>query len=201
MTFPAGIKYKLADFRSNYASQVTRSFSGNRTASKTPGHYWSFKLNTGLLTPDQKRELYAFAIAQEGRYNVFTIVHPVMSTPRGSTGGTPLTNASFAAGLSSITTDGWPNSTLVLKLGDLFKFASHDKVYMVTGNDVTSNGSGVATINFHPQLLKPVVNNEALTVNNVPFQVSFAEDIFSFEQDVQMAGYTQFELQLEEVWG
>lgn len=74
------------------------------------------------------------------------------------TGSTPLANSATAQTGNSIVTDGWANSTLVLKKGDKVGFAgvrqinrmSYDaydqlKLFTVTA-DVTSDGSGNATI-------------------------------------------------------
>jgi hypothetical protein len=75
----------------------------------------------------------------------------------GAQGGTPVVNAANQTG-NSITSSGWSNSTQVLNAGDVITFASvfavnpqskqstgYLRQFVVTQN-VTSNGSGVATI-------------------------------------------------------
>lgn len=62
-----------------------------------------------------------------------------------------------------------------MKAGDFIKFASHAKVYMLTA-DVTTDGSGEATLAIEPALYSAVANNEALTVSSVPFTVAFSAD-------------------------
>lgn len=78
----------------------------------------------------------------------------------GPLGGTPVTNyaTAFASGATSLVTNGWSNSTTVLKEGDVIEIASVYEVnpenYTSTGRlakfsvqaDVTSDGSGNATI-------------------------------------------------------
>lgn len=75
-----------------------------------------------------------------------------------TTGSTPLTNGASSAGDKTIVTDGWANSTLVLKAGDVFTVGSVNEVnprnkqnlgflkQFVAQSDVTSDGSGNATI-------------------------------------------------------
>ena len=82
----------------------------------------------------------------------------------GAYSGTPLTNGAGQEG-GSLITDGWATSTLILKKGDVFTVAD---VYAVninngqnTGNlqefsvqaDVTTDGSGNATISISPQII------------------------------------------------
>lgn len=93
----------------------------------------------------------------------------------GAYSGTPLTNnTTFLQEGSSLITDGWATSTLILKKGDVFTVAD---VYAVninngqnTGNlqeftvlsDVTTDGSGNATISISP----PIITDGAFkTVN------------------------------------
>jgi hypothetical protein len=64
---------------------------------------------------------------------------------------------------------GWTTGvTGILKAGDVLKFASHAKVYMVT-DDVNSDGGGLATVPIEPPVTQEVVTDEAVTVNDVPF--------------------------------
>lgn len=75
-----------------------------------------------------------------------------------TTGSTPLVNGTVADGATSIVSDGWANSTLVLKAGDIITVANVYEVndmnkqatsklkQFVVQSDVTSDGSGNATI-------------------------------------------------------
>lgn len=90
----------------------------------------------------------------------------------GAHGGTPLTNGATQTG-SSIVTDGWTASTNVLKQGDVITFAGvyavnpqnyENSGYLrefVVQADVTSDGSGNATISVYP-----AVNDGTLTTTN-----------------------------------
>lgn len=79
----------------------------------------------------------------------------------GAHGGTPLVNGATQSG-TSLVTDGWPNSTAVLNVGDQFTIANvfevNPQTYQSTGRlqrftvtaAATSNGSGQATLSISP---------------------------------------------------
>ena len=83
---------------------------------------------------------------------------PAHVTGTFSTGSTPLVNGAVSNGALTIVTDGWANSTAVLKAGDVFTIANVYEVnpmtrsstgvlkQFVSRDDVTSDGSGNATI-------------------------------------------------------
>lgn len=68
----------------------------------------------------------------------------------GAGGGTPVVNGASQTG-SNIITSGWPNSTLVLKKGDVVKFTGINGSYDITA-DVTSSGAGAATLPINPPI-------------------------------------------------
>lgn len=95
----------------------------------------------------------AFLSDVDAAYRAGTILnmsHPKFGTLLGAGGGTPLVNGASQVG-SSILTDGWPNSTTVLRVGDLVQFDAIAPVYTVT-TDVASNGSGEAAIPITPPI-------------------------------------------------
>ena len=49
--------------------------------------------------------------------------------------------------------------------------------------DVNFAGSGTAAINFAPNLLNAVANDETITIASVPFTVAFTQDISQFNTD------------------
>lgn len=81
---------------------------------------------------------------------VVNVLHPGYGALLGTGGGTPLVSGGSQVG-SSIVTDGWPNSTIVLAVGDLIQFTGLPLVYDVTAQ-VTSNGSGEAAIPIDPPI-------------------------------------------------
>jgi len=100
----------------------------------------------------------------------FTIAHPAYRTQLGAGGGTPLVNGAGQTG-NSINTDGWPNSTTVLKAGDLVKFGALSLVYELTA-DAVSNGSGQAALQIEPAIVSggsPGDNNAVVYGSSVTF--------------------------------
>lgn len=95
---------------------------------------------------------------------VFDIDPPLYRALLGAGGGTPLVNGGSQSGYT-VVTDGWPNSTLVLKAGDVYRIGGSNVLRMCQA-DVTSNGSGQASITGIPAI--PVgaspADNAAITI-------------------------------------
>jgi P22 coat protein - gene protein 5 len=81
-----------------------------------------------------------------------------------TTGSTPVMNGATAEGAVQLVTDGWANSTAVMMEGDVFTIPAVYAVNPVSGQstgvlrqfvataDITSDGSGNATITISPQI-------------------------------------------------
>ncbi len=120
---------------------------------------------TYTLTPHNKVEagvINAFLVGLRGAANSFYGFDPDRKTPQGTGNGTPLVNGASQVGTSLIT-DGWANSETVLKAGDYFQVGNELK--MVTA-DVTSDGSGNATIAFEPVLRAAPADNATIITTN-----------------------------------
>ena len=134
-------------------------------------------------------EFFAFKVDENGHeflalinnfYNRQTsldVAHQMFVATLGAGGGTPLVNGATQTG-STIVTDGWPNSTLVLKAGDLVTFATGPTlVYDVTA-DGTSDGSGDLTLSISPNIFSGSSpgNNNAITITaSVVFRAKIRE--------------------------
>ena len=89
----------------------------------------------------------------------------VHTTGTHSTGSTSVTNGAGTEAATTLVTDGWANSTAVLKTGDVFTIASVNAVNPLTKQstgvlqqfvataDGTSDGSGNLTISMEPALI------------------------------------------------
>lgn len=174
MAFPTTVAPSSLTLRSLQPTLLSTAHSLKRQVRSRGAQRWGFALRYNALTRAQISELIAFALAQRGQYSSFTFVPAVLGTPQTTVSGTPLCAGATASG-RSVTTDGWANSVTAMKAGEFVKFAGHNKVYMLTA-DVTSNGSGQATLSIEPALYAGVADNEALTVTAVPFTCAFAGD-------------------------
>jgi len=83
-----------------------------------------------------------------------------------------LSSAAGSIGDTSIAVDG---ITGTLNVGDVFKFANHNKVYWAT-----ADRAGSGTLSFQPALVSAVLDNEVITYDNVPFTVRLANDVQEF---------------------
>ena len=112
--------------------------------------------------------LLAFIESHYNTLTILTVTHYLLpgsgKAPNGAGGGTPLVNGATQSGTSLIT-DGWPNSTLVMRAGDCFKLDSLNILYRVTA-DGTSDGSGNLTLSINPPIASgnSPATNAALTL-------------------------------------
>ena len=133
--------------------------------------------------------IFAFAVAQRGQYGKFTLQLPdLWANARGAATGTPVVYGAGQTGRTVLTAGWTPNTTAILLLGDLIKFAGHDKVYMVTAS-TSSDASGRAYVAIEPALLSSPANNAAVSVSNISFVVSFSSDV----QEVFIRGANRHE--------
>jgi hypothetical protein len=121
----------------------------------------------------------------------FTVSHLGQMDLGGTGGGAPIVNGAGQTGYV-LTTSGWPATATVLKAGDVFTIAGLSLVYDVTA-DVTSDGSGNASIPLNPPLIgntatSAPANGAALTINSTPGAVQYTCFIESLEMPQASAG-------------
>jgi hypothetical protein len=114
------------------------------------------------LRTDERGILKGLLGFMDGQVNRIQVGDHSYTGARGALGGTPLVKGASQNGTALIT-DGWPNSTLVLKAGDLFSFSNgtYSELKQVT-TDATSDGSGNVTINIAPEIHTSPADNVAL---------------------------------------
>ena len=194
-TFPTSPAFNSLSIGSVQPSFISRSISGRRQARQTHGQYFKMTATFPPMTRAQFAPIHAFVLKQRGQYESFQVIPPVVGVGLGSPAGTPLVNGADQTG-RTIVTDGWSNSIVIFKAGDYLKFANHDKVYTVTA-DVSSNGSGAATIAIEPALITSPATDSAITYTSVPFTVALTSRVQEFSTGTN--GLFEFEIDLEEV--
>lgn len=180
-TFPSTPPFSKVTFTSYQPTLVSWSHSLQRQARSRGGaQRWLIEGEySPLLRRPSLAPIIAFALAQRGQYEIFTLIPPLWSTARGIATGTPLVKGASQTG-RNITTDGWTaTKTGILLAGDFIKFNGQDKIYMITEN-ADSDGSGNATITIEPALLASPANDEVIITTDVPFSVAFFADSQSF---------------------
>jgi hypothetical protein len=168
-TTPAPLEATITSYAPSFIS-VTHGLA--RQVRTRNAQLWQIELRYAGMTRAAFMPLWAFLTKQAGQAGTFDVT--LTGLPRlGAGGGTPLVNGNGQTGTSLIT-DGWPNSTTVLKAGDFFSIAGDNKVYQATA-DVASNGSGQATISLYPSLRRIAYDNSA--INAAPtFRCSLMAD-------------------------
>lgn len=192
-SWPSDIKTKAVTLSSTQQTLVSQGQSFKRQVRTKNTQRWTIHIDTPPMHRSQWQKLLGFFNKQQGRYGTFTFSPSILSIQLGAGGGTPLVNGGSQTG-SAIITDGWPNSTTVLKQGDIFKFANSTKVYQVT-DDATTNGSGQVTINICPALITSPADNEAIVYQNVAFTVAFSSDSFQTPIDTEWISEQSFDLE------
>lgn len=188
---PAWMEASISSYSPTFVS-VTHGL--NRQARSRGGHAWLIDLRYGGMTRAAFAPLWAFLNKQGGQYGTFTISLPSFAI-RGAGGGTPLVKGASQTG-TTLLTDGWPNTTAVLKSGDFFQIENDPKVYQVT-DDVTSDGSSNASLPIFPALQRVPADNAVINTSPL-FKVALSSDTLAtdWSQCVYAMG---FHIELVEV--
>jgi hypothetical protein len=173
-------KFQTLGIKSIQNTIISKTVSGKKLARQIDNQRFAFtvRIITGTRA-DVYGQLMAFIIKQRSGKENFTIIPPEIEDARGNESGTVLVNGSHAVGDTTIAMDGHNNDNPhAFKSGDLIKFASHNKVYMIVA-DVQAS-SNASTVTIEPPLLQTVADNSVVTYDNVPFTVHLTNDIQEF---------------------
>lgn len=142
--------------------QFISPLSGYTQTSSRKGARWVLRLVFNNLQTDERGVLRGYLAFMEGQVHRVEVGDHSYTGARGALGGTPLVNGASQAG-TSLVTDGWPNSTLVLKAGDLISFTNgtYKELKMIT-SDATSDGSGNCTLSIMPEIHTAPANNAVI---------------------------------------
>ena len=196
-SFPTSPKFKTLNFVNNRPALINQTISGKKSARTIGGQYWSFTVSMPPMKQAAAQPIFAFLQKQKGAYENFTIQYPFENLGSDKAQTDIAVNGSHTAADSTIAMDGFTASTGgVLKAGDLIKFANHTKIYMVQ-DDVTSNGSGEATVSISPGIVSSLANDEAVTVNSVSFTVYLSTGELMYSVDP--SGFYRISFDVREV--
>ena len=172
--------FQTMGIKSNQNTIISKSINGKKLARQVDNQRFGFTAN--IITAkrsDVYGELMAFIMKQRSSKENFTIIPPEVKSTRGSETNVISVNGSHSLGDTTIAMDGFAGDGAGrFKAGDLIKFASHTKVYMIV-EDVTSS-SNAATVTIEPPLINTLADDEVVTYNNVPFTVHLTNDIQEF---------------------
>jgi hypothetical protein len=182
-TWPTTVGFKTMNFKTVSNTKMTTSQSGRTIRVSVAGSRFSVTIQYPQMTSQDMKAIQAIATRLKGPLNSFDITLPFISYNSNGAGyglAATVNDASATQGSTAITIATNKNSQTVLYAGDVVKFASHNKVYMVV-TDVTTNGSGAGTLNIEPALFEDVANSSTITNNAVPFRMRLERDIQEFK--------------------
>ena len=206
-TYPTDPKPQSVSIKSN--TQTYKSVSQNLSVeTRSRGiQRWEISLDYPPMTRNEAMKIYSFIISQQGSFETFQFKLPApLNQPASIADGT-------FSGLNSITNGNIPQVTDsranvsrsiqvgnllpdgqgLLRAGDLFKFQSHKKIYMVT-EDLNAGSVGTGTLKFTPPLLQKgaagtldnanvASGGDQLELVDFDMDASLIEDEFEFPID------------------
>ena len=171
------VEFDAINFKTSQKTLISQADDGTQFTRQIDGQRFSFTLSFPLKTRSDINPLIAFILKQRSRKETFTITLPsYIGDAKGTVGGSPTGTAS--AGATSITLGGTRSGSLLA--GDLIKFASHSKVYMVVA-DNSDISSGALTI--EPPL-KSAISGSAITFDSIPITVRLTSDVQEFQSNI-----------------
>lgn len=177
-TLPLADQIRAVNVESRDPTLVDVTHSGRMQVRKVSSQRWVLRVQWRRMRDNLARGLFAFLAGQRGQFETFDVVAPAFSDTRG-VGGSPLVAGTNQSG-TTLNVDGFaPNIAGAMLAGDVFRLP-HGKVYMLTA-DAHSDALGAATLQFMPPLVATPADNEALTIDQVPFTVRLRADPVSYQ--------------------
>lgn len=128
-----------------------------------PGQIWGAEVTLPSMNRPEAEQWTAWLLKLNGPQGTFKLGDPLGKMPRGIGTNSALVNGAGQFG-QSLTIDGLPISTSgVLLTGDYIEL--EQRLYKVL-NDVTSDGSGGATIDIWPLLRNSPADNAVISTKN-----------------------------------
>ncbi|QEZ47180.1 hypothetical protein [Cupriavidus oxalaticus] len=165
---PAKVAWGLQSNTETFTSPLNRSMQ----TVERPGARWKVTLEFPPKNDADRGRLEAFLAAlggMAGRFTLWPHARP------GSSMYSPLVNGTMTD-FKVLPTKSWPASTLVLRAGDYLSAGGELK--LVTA-DVTSNGSGLASVPVAPAFRKAPANNSAITLDKPRATMMLVSDEYS----------------------
>ena len=162
ITYPATPKPQGMSWRLVMPSQTNVSdWSGRRQTIASGRGWWECQVTFPPIVGTSRVNAWrAFIAKSRGKANDFQV--PVDPTAQSSAVATPLVNGANQTG-RTLSTDGWPVSSTVLQAG---QFVTINNQLLQLTENVTSNGSGVATLTFEPPVRVAPSDNAAIEFKN-----------------------------------
>ena len=201
-TFPTSPGFQSVNFSMNTSTKRTQAASGRIIRATNSTTVFGGTLQFPPMTQAEFRPIQAFIAQTDGGLNEFDIVIPTVSESQATdivTGqsiasiidGRLFVDGAHSAGDTTINITTLPDSAgtalgdqVLLKAGDVVRFAGHTKVYMAS-TDINTDSAGGAVLNIKPGLVEALTDEEGITSTNVPFRMILNNDVqeFSYRTD------------------
>ena len=172
ITYPSSPKPSGMAWRLVMPAQTNVSdWTGRRQTISSGRGWWECQLSLPPIVGTTNVNAWRSFIAKSrGKANDFQI--PVDPTAQSTATATPLVNGAGQTG-RTLASDGWPVSATVLVAGQYVTI--NNQLLQLTEN-VTSNGSGVATLTFEPPIRTSPSDNAAIEYKNPYCLMYFVEE-------------------------
>lgn len=172
ITFPSSPKPSTMSWRLvQPAQQNISQWTGARQVLASGRGWWECTLTLPPIVGESAVNSWrAFIGLARGVTNDFQV--PVNEIDQSGLTVTARINGANQTG-RSLNTDGWPNSTAILSAG---QFVTIGNQLLQLTADVTSNGSGQATISFEPAIRVSPADNAVIEYKNPYALMYFLED-------------------------
>lgn len=175
-TYPSSPSFASLGFVSEQKTKKSVTDSGKIFTAQIDGQRWKFSATYPPMTRSNFAPIYAFIMKQRSQKETFQIVLPELSNAKGTVTSVVATASAHTAGDTTIALK---NVNATFKAGDLIKFNSHTKVYMIV-EDVTGDGSNLATVTIEPPIKQNLLADDTVIYNSVPFTVRLTNDMQEF---------------------
>jgi len=171
-TFP-NTNYSGLNFRSNQRTLTSISDDGTTYTRQIDSQRFSLTLSFPIQSKADFMPIMAFVMKQRSKKESFVLPLPTgLKDARGTASGSPTGTGS--AGDTSITLGGTGTGSLLA--GDLVKFSSHDKLYMVV-DDASDISSG--TITIEPPL-RQAISADTISFDSLNMSARLTSDVQEF---------------------
>ena len=193
----SAIGFRAVRFSQQNEVAVTKTASGRIIRSTAATTLWKGTLELANLSVADFKQIQGFIAKAKASVNDFTIEIPEISSRTATLSiGTLTVDGDHGQGSSVVALDSdTATSGTALKMGDVFKFSGHSKVYMAV-SDATMDSAGF-NVTFEPALTSNVANSETITYDAVPFKVIMTNDLQAYQYNVD--GTVNYRMDVEEV--
>ena len=181
--WPTAIGFRTVNFKALSSTKQTTSQSGRRIRISTSATRFTATIQYPRMALADWKPIQAAATRLQGPLNSFDVVLPSISeNSSGVTGIVATVDGTNSAGSATVNISTNKNSQTIMKAGDVIRFPSHNKVYMLT-QDATTDGSGDVSVEITPNLIEAVDDDgsSTVTVDDVPFRMTLSGDIQEYK--------------------